>query len=168
MKKLLLSKILCLSFFIFSCEKDNDLQTNDNSVVSLKASSQDPLIIGKFDKENNFNFIVEEALLLNNWNNNLKKLSQIEANLNSLFVFKENGSHYIQARGSSYSSTILLNVTKNNQVYGGGVACTSKVCSNSPTGCVPKSDEKSCTKCSYPSDDCTKTVTSLSLFDGRL
>lgn len=80
-------------------------------------------------------------------------------------VFEENGMYYIQASGTDYSSTILLTILADGKAYAEGIACTSKLCSGSSTGCVPKSDKKSCTACSAPTNDCTKTVSSVALFE---
>ena len=160
---LLTTIIIVVGGVVFSCEGVNQEQKNYSAVV--QRTSNEPLIIGNFDSKGDFIYKVEQSLLLENWNRNLKLASNIEANLTSLEIFDEGGLFYIQARGTEYSSTILLNINSTGQVSGEGIACTSKVCSNSPTGCVPKSDKKSCTLCSYPSDDCTKTVSSFALFE---
>lgn len=155
----LLLAIITISFY--SCDEaktDNDTEAK----TSLKSRNPQELIVGEFDANENFTFIVNEETLLKNWNTNLSILSKIEAGLTSIRVFKEDGHFYIRASGPEYSSTILL-VVEDNQAFGSGVACTSKVCSTSTTGCIPKSDGLSCTECSRPSNDCTKTVTSLTL-----
>lgn len=155
--------IVVFGVVFYSCGGESEEQKD--SSTSMKRTSNEPLIIGKFDDKGNFIYTVDKSILLKNWNHNIKLASGIEANLTTLVIFDEGGLFYIQARGSEYSSTILLNVSSIGQVTGEGIACTSKVCSNSSTGCVPKSDKKSCTLCSYPSDDCTKTVSSFALFE---
>lgn len=155
--------VVIFGIVLYSCGGENEEQ-KDNS-ISIQRTSNEPLIIGNFDSEGDFIYKVEQSLLLENWNRNLKLASEIEANFTSLEVFEEDGMFYIQARGTEYSSTILLNLNSSGEVTGEGIACTSKICSDSSTKCVPKPDKKSCTKCTNVANDCTKTVSSFALFE---
>ena len=153
-----LMSILCIIIFITLYSCDGEKTESKNTL----ARSPQEIVVGEFDALGNFIITAKESILLENWNTNLSILSQINAELTSIRVFKDGTEYYLMASGAEYSSTIPL-IRDGINGFGGGVACTSKVCSGSSTGCVPKSDGLSCTACSAPSNDCTKTVTSLSL-----
>lgn len=155
----LLLAIITISFY--SCDGEKTDNNDADAKTSLESRNSQELVIGEFDANENFTFTIDEETLLKNWNTNLSILSKIEADLTSITVFKEDDQFYIRASGPEYSSTILLHL-EDNKAFGGKVACTSKVCATS-TGCIPKSDNLSCTACSQPTNNCTKTVSSISL-----
>lgn len=99
----------------------------------------------------------DEEELLNEWNNMLSE-SDIDAELNKVIFIDADTAYYLRATGVEYTSTQLVNVDEISKLIGLlGITCTTKTCSNSSTGCVPKKDRLGCTDCW--SGDCTKSIT---------
>jgi hypothetical protein len=103
---------------------------------------------------------IPAASLLNNWNNNLKESSGIEARLQTIEIVRDaSGMWYAIAQGPEYRSTTLVYAEddeilayKANLEY--TITCTSKLCASEPK-CLPKDGGI----CSPPCEDCTKTTT---------
>ncbi len=107
--------------------------------------------------------IADKEVLLNNWNNNLEKLSSIKGEFTELDAVIINDKYYLVATGKLYKSAILLEeIDKTNKLMGTGITCTTKDCATLNGACVPKPNKTACTDCGY-NGDCTKTTTGVSL-----
>ncbi len=73
-------------------------------------------------------------------------------------IKKIDESYYMVVKSGDYISTTLLKNVGNDKLISVGISCTSKQCSSSPTGCIPRQDRKSCSKCNHGAGDCVKTV----------
>ena len=104
-------------------------------------------------------FVVSTDVLLRNWNNNLKKLASLEANLTTLAIEKgADNTYYAVAKGSTYQSVTIV-AQAGNSIYDYQakqkytITCTTQACATT-TGCTPENGGK-CAPCS---GDCIKTT----------
>ncbi|MDQ7961638.1 hypothetical protein [Flavobacterium lindanitolerans] len=161
---------LCCIFIILlsfnSCDSESDTITIKDTVnnITIGYKTIAPKNIIEVGDNGDVKFLIKKSILLSNWNHNLKLLEKIDANLTDIRVFREYDNYYIQAVGKEWTSTILLRINEKVGI-GEGISCTSNICSNSSTECVPKPDKKSCTGCGFKVGDCTKTVTAIALMD---
>lgn len=170
MKKLFdLSMAIIASLTIFiGCDKDNENFVNENEKGTIVSKSTESEYVGKITADGEFIFLKDQAILLENWNYNLLTHYGIDAQLTSLYFFKDDlGDIYLRARGEQYSSTAAISLF-DGFLKGEGITCSSKTCSDSPKECVPKKDKLSCTSCDWGTGDCTKSVTAVAIFDRQL
>ncbi|QYJ67662.1 hypothetical protein [Flavobacterium litorale] len=162
-----------LSTVFVACETDSSTTESSeesvmiNSIPSKSTHDVDgKLLIGYFDDNDDFIFITNQTNLINNLNYNLDLIHRINSSYTKLDVYKDNGTVFIQASGTSnYKSTISMSLSSGGSFIADGISCTSQTCSTT-NGCIPKADKKSCTGCTL--NDCTKTVTAVSMLDKTL
>lgn len=108
---------------------------------------------------------IDEERMLNNWQNNLKTTSKINATFNSVAILEIDGNYYLRATGNEFVSTVLLKYDRTeNSFVAEGITCTSQTCSTT-NGCIPDGKTK-CTGCTL--NDCTKTVSSVTIISRDL
>lgn len=153
---------MALTFMIstYSCENDTATDVSNNHVaktISTAKPGDNEEVLGILTLKGEFIWKADKNKILENWNNNLKRLEDIDAQLTHVEFLIIDGEKYLRANGASWGSTLALKGAA--ELTADGISCTSKACSGSDTECVPKANKKSCTSCGW---DCTKTVTALS------
>ncbi len=155
---------------ISSCQKEKSVQSSSsdaNRPLIVESGNTWENQIGEIVNDQMV-FTVDEDILIENINKNLKDLSNIDLNTTNLELITIADKYYVRAYGPQYSSSILIH-RNGNGLYPSdpgmimnNITCTTTDCSSDRNGCYPDT-YTSCKPCTKSDDECTKTISSMSL-----
>lgn len=147
----LLSAIVGLT--IYSCS--NGSKENNESVpkAAMNNSDYENPIIGYVSKNDEPVLTKDKDLLLQHWNENLLRLSNIDAELDEVTILELDGEYVLQAISSVTGTYSTIGAfVHNNNLYSTTTTCTTTSCTSN-NGCTPKG-----TVCSTCIGNCSKSV----------
>lgn len=131
---------------------------------SAIAQSKDQTFVGII-KDGNPILEVDQEKMLSTYNENLLKISGIDAKFNSINIVNSlDNQYFLIFKGNEYTSSFVVTSIEFKLFALNTISCTTSECASEAFGCTPKLNGVQCYPCNNKGK-CTKTVSSGSLID---
>ncbi len=129
-----------------------------------KAQDQNKTFVGTLENGSAV-LTVDKSKMLATYNENLLKVSGIDAKFSELSILTASDKEYFLVfKGDTYISSFTVTAVNLELYAANNISCTTSECASEEFGCTPKLSGVACRPCSNKGK-CTKTVSSDSLID---